>query len=94
MSSKPAKTFRGLPFAQAEVFEQICVNLDTGHNARTLAALVKKGLITERIQRLSGSPPVDIKRYSVPLPIHMEWCEWCSTLLSAEDVDPKEELII
>ena len=69
------KTFRNLPQAQAAVFEQIAVNNDGGHNPNTIKALLRKGLIAQTEER---SGPFVTFRYYVPIPIHMEWCRWCS----------------
>ena len=74
------KRFRNLSKAQYNVFEQICINNDAGHNERTLKALEKKGLIKCKMLPLKdgGFPPVEILRSYVPLEIHQEWCQWCS----------------
>lgn len=72
------KTFRNLPKTQADVFEQIAVNNDGGHHPKTVASLLKKGLIGVTRECLRGSPSVVIERYFVPTPIHIEWCNWCS----------------
>jgi len=69
--------FPGLTKRQREVFEQISINKDLGHPESTLKALIKKGLIEQSKQMLYWGY---IYRYEVPLNIHMQWCEWCSTL--------------
>jgi hypothetical protein len=69
------KRFRDLPKAQSFVFEQIAINNDAGHHPATLKALMKKGLIEETRERQGA---FSIFRYHVPIPIHMEWCNWCS----------------
>ena len=70
-------TFRNLSPKQSEVFEQIAVGNDAGHNPRTLDALWRKNLIERTEQSVKGTLFV-VYRYHVPLPIHREWCEWCS----------------
>ena len=79
------KTFRNLSQYQSDVFELIAINQDGGHHPRTLEVLEKKGLITKHeVQTYGkGNSPIDripmiIYRYSVPLAVHMEWCEWCA----------------
>lgn len=72
------KNFKGLNNKQLAVFEQIAVNNDAGHNETTLRSLVSKLLIEKREEELDGWPPTIIYRYAVPVPIHMEWCEWCA----------------
>ncbi len=68
------KRFRNLTKAQEQVFEQIAINNDGGHNQRTLISLVKKGFIEPYQEEMIGCT---ITRYMVPLPTHMEWCKWC-----------------
>ena len=77
------KNFRNLTNAQSDVFEQIAVGNDNdgGHNPKVLDRLEKMGLLTSKSQILSGFPPVTIKRYEVPIDIHMEWCQWCSEIV-------------
>ena len=70
--------FRGLTDKQSEVFEQIAINNDSGHNLRTLESLERKGLI-ERYAVNDGA--FTIFHYCVPIPIHAEWCEWCTKTL-------------
>jgi len=72
--------FRGLPKRQSEVFEQIAIGNDGGHHPKVLQALLDKGLIERGEQQLGGWPPMTVYRYWVPIPIHMEWCEWCSEI--------------
>lgn len=68
-------TFRNLSPKQSEVFEQVAIGNDAGHNPRTLDALWKKNLI-ERTEQIQGL--FVIYHYYVPLSVHAEWCEWCS----------------
>ena len=74
------KRFRNLSEKQSDVFEQICINNDAGHNKRTLKALENKGLIECKMLPVNdgGFPPINILRSRVPVAIHMEWCQWCS----------------
>jgi len=72
------RRFRGLTPKQLAVFEQIACNNDKCHNRQTLKSLVKKGLIAESQERLSGRLLIYIYRYCVPIPVHYDWCCWCS----------------
>jgi hypothetical protein len=63
---------------QREVFGQICIGQDGGHHPRTLAALAERGLIDSYRELWDGRPPVEIVRWYVPVPVHMEWARWCA----------------
>lgn len=75
------KTFRGLTKAQSIVFEQIAIGNDHSHSfgKKTLKTLEDKGLIFSVLAKLDdgGYPPVQIRKYRVPIPIHIEWCKYC-----------------
>ena len=73
-------TFKKMTEAQQKVFEQICCNNDKGHHPRTLDSLERKGLIESYKEKLGGRFPVTIKRYNVPIVVHMEWCKWCTQI--------------
>jgi hypothetical protein len=83
--SAMTKNFAGLTDKQAAVFEQIAVSNDAGHNPRTLESLERKGFI-ERYGVNDGA--FTIFHYFVPIPIHMEWCQWCTDTLGEEDEGP------
>ena len=75
--------------AQIKAFELIAVNQTKGHHPKVIKALSEKGLIAFTIHSGSGR----LGRFSwkepfVPIPIHMQWCEWC-----AENVKSEEEAI-
>lgn len=70
--------FADLTKRQREVFEQIATGNDSGHPQRTLDSLAARGYITWEHETLPGHPPVTIRRYHVPIPIHMEWYAWCA----------------
>jgi len=67
--------FSKLSKTQLSVFEQICINNDAGHSQQTLRSLIRLGLIVEYHQR---DGLFAIKRYRVPILVHMEWCQWAS----------------
>lgn len=61
------------------MFEQIAIGQDACHYPATLATLERKGLIVSETETdRQGWPPVTIKRYHVPLTLHIQWCAWCS----------------
>lgn len=75
----------GLTEKQREVLGMIAMNQDGGHHPRTMEALMKRGLIEQYDEILGGRFPVRIKRYALPIYVHIAWCEWCSVNVSDED---------
>jgi hypothetical protein len=76
--------FTGLTGAQERVLGLIAMNEDGGHHPKVLAALVKRGLIEEYEETLGGGLPMRIKRYRMPLHVHIQWCQWCSDSFDEE----------
>lgn len=79
------KDIAKLTKAQQDVLGNIAIGLDGYHPARVIKALLAKGLIEPEEQRGygSGNSPIDripitVTRYSVPLPVHIAWAQWCS----------------
>ena len=72
--------FRKLPKKQLEAFEMIAIGWRFGHHPATLKALEQKGLIEyeEKILGRDRLGPIIVKAPFVPIPIHIEWCEWCA----------------
>lgn len=71
--------FSGLSPKQLEVFEQIAINNDAGHNQRTLDSLVKKGLIEQyQDDFIDHIGHTYINRYRIPISIHAQRCAWCA----------------
>lgn len=62
------------------MFGLVAINQDLGHNERTLSSLVRKGYLEEfeQVIRQPGQLPLIVKRYEVPIPVHIRWCNWCS----------------
>jgi hypothetical protein len=73
-----SERFEGLTPHQTEVLGQIAMGNDGGHHRATLRLLEKKGLIEGRDVTLRGWPPVTVKHYSVPVHVHIRYCEWAS----------------
>lgn len=62
---------------QRDVLGQIALGNDGGHNPRTIAALKRMGLIVGHLDD-GESFGVRVTRYELPIPVHMQWCEWCA----------------
>lgn len=69
--------FEKLSKQETDVLGQIAINVDGGHNRQVIASLLSKGYIEEYEETLPGWPPVKVKRYSVPIGVHIRWCSWC-----------------
>lgn len=85
-AARQSKNFRDLTNAQQRVLGLIAINEDLGHNERVYRALEAKGLIVGEDENRGGFPPLTVRRYHVPMPVHMEWCTWCSENFSETDV--------
>lgn len=77
MTDHPCK---GMTKAQREAFERIAVNESPGCTWPTIDALLKAGLIERGPSetRRDAMGVYSIPYFYVPLPIHAQWCEWCS----------------
>lgn len=67
---------------QREAFEAIATGnaLPSAHK-KTLERLEKCGLIVRLADKVLGRDrfgTVSIPQFEVPIPIHMQWCQWCS----------------
>jgi hypothetical protein len=76
----------GLTPAQERALGLIAIGLDGCLHPKPVAALLAKGLIEESTETLPGRFPVKVKRYEVPLHVHVVWCQWCSDHVTAEDL--------
>jgi hypothetical protein len=75
------KAIERLSESQQYVLGCICMNVDWGHNPRTLATLLRLGLIVEKEQSLPfrGGMRMTVKRCDVAsLSVHMAYCYWAS----------------
>lgn len=52
----------------------------------TIAALVRRGLVTESKRTLPGYPPVEITEYDTPIHTHMAWAAWCGENVPDDDI--------
>lgn len=71
----------GLTKSQRAVFEQIAVGNSRGHSSKTIKKLLEKEAIIQTGREVLGRDrfgEISVPVYAVPLPLHIEWCEWCS----------------
>lgn len=82
------KTFRRLTKAQNRAFEDVATMNVSVHLDKTLKALERYGLIQqigEKVICRDRFGIVTTAVYEVPLPIHIEWCKWCSEHYKEDD---------
>lgn len=77
MTDHPCK---GMTKAQRDAFEAIAINLQPQCTWPTIDVLLKAGVIErgEGEKRRDAMGTYEIPSFFVPLPIHMQWCEWCA----------------
>lgn len=77
MTEHPCKD---MTTAQRQAFEQIAINQNPFCKWPTIDALLKAGLIERGPPetRRDAMGIYEIPSFFVPLPIHAQWCEWCS----------------
>ena len=71
----------GMTAAQRAAFEQIATNGYGPFHPKVIAALLARGLIVRSEDEILGRDAfgiISIPTYAVPIPFHMQWCEWCS----------------
>jgi hypothetical protein len=78
MTDHPCK---GMTKAQIETFEQIAVgNALPPMSMKQIKALEANGVIhlagNKILRDEMGS--FSLPQYEVPIPVHMQWCKWCS----------------
>jgi len=76
------------PGPMRNAFEQIAIgNALPPMSGKTREALLSRGLIVDIEGKvLPGWPPVRVRQFGVPLHHHMQWCEWCSSVVTDEDI--------
>lgn len=77
MTDHPCK---GMTRAHRVAFERIAINQPPGAGHKILKALREKGLIdyTDRVLGRDALGAIVVPEWFVPLPIHAQWCGWCS----------------
>ena len=73
--------------AQVEIFEAIATGQTPPLRPRSLAALVRDGLVEKVGMKTLGHDAlgaIEVAIYEVPLPVHMQWCQWCAENVAEE----------
>lgn len=85
MTDHPCKD---LTPAQRAAFEQIAINQPPQCGWKSIDALLKAGVIERGPDdtRRDAMGVYHIPNFFVPLPVHMQWCAWCSE--QPENVTP------
>lgn len=76
--------FAALTPAQQRAAGNVAINQDLGENPRVLAALETLGVLTSYEENQGGNPPLVVKRYAMPVRVHLAWCDWCSRTVQEE----------
>jgi hypothetical protein len=63
---------KGMTRAEIAAFDAIAINRSPRCCKRTLEALLSRGVIEKSAEKTLS----DV--YFVPLPLHIQWCEWAS----------------
>ena len=77
-----SETFNRLTEKQRAALGLIAIGRPAGAARATLDSLVQRGLI-ERDDRREGM--FVIHDYSMPLHVHISWCQWCSEHYSEDE---------
>lgn len=77
MTEHPCKN---LTKAQRLAFERIAVGQNPECKWATIDALMKAGVIEKGPSetRRDAMGIYEIPSFEVPIPIHMQWCQWCA----------------
>jgi len=74
----------GLAQSTIEVFEAIAIGQTPPPRPVAIRTLLKRGLIECTGQRefhRDRFGVIMVPDYAVPLPVHMQWCQWCDETL-------------
>ena len=85
MTDHPCK---GLSKTAIEIFELIGTGQTPPYNRVAINVLERRGLIIktgERVLTRDRFGEVKVPVYEVPIPIHMQWCQWCAENVKDED---------
>lgn len=71
---------KGMTKAQISAFEMIAIGENPMVGEKTIAKLLERGVIVQGPDRIfqTALGPLHCKQYEIPIPIHMQWCEWAS----------------
>lgn len=71
---------QGMTKAEIAAFEAIAINRPPHCSKQTLERLISRGVIERHGKKANfrdGLPSI-ITDFYVPLPVHIQWCEWAS----------------
>lgn len=76
----------GCTKAQRNAFERIATGDDSRVHPETAKALIAKGLIESEMVTVGHDRfgAITVASYTVPLLLHMQWCQWCSEQTEAK----------
>lgn len=77
-SFKIYQSISDLPKKQREALGLISIGQDGRVHQLTAEILKIKGLIESSSQVVPGWPPITVKRYEMPIHVHIVWCNWCA----------------
>lgn len=65
---------------QIAAFEQIAISQAPQCGWKSITALLAAGVIERALDELrrDAMGPYKVVLFAVPLPVHMQWCDWCS----------------
>lgn len=71
---------KGMSKVQIDTFEQLAVGMTPSATKGTWAALEKKGVVVRGpdLVRRDALGEFRIPQWQVPVPVHAQWCAWCS----------------
>lgn len=77
MTDHPCK---GMTPAQIAAFEQLAINCLPADGWQSIHALIAKGLVERGpgMQRRDAMGVYTVPSFSVSIPVHYQWCAWCS----------------
>lgn len=78
MTDHPCK---GMTKGQIAAFERLAIGEPPNASVKTLEALLSKGVIAKDEDRIVGRDAlgtIRVPQFYVPIPLHWQWCEWCS----------------
>jgi hypothetical protein len=78
---------KGLPKSVRNAFERIAVGMPTGAAHPTIVKLLAAGLIVVEMKHgRDALGSYSWPEYHVPLPVHMQWCKWCSENITDAEI--------
>jgi hypothetical protein len=71
----------GMTRSEITAFEAIAINRQPRCSKKTIDTLLARGVIAKeekQVHLADGLPPSVVSDYYVPLPVHVQWCEWAA----------------